>query len=550
MSTHQLLTDPLPRLLLAWMLCITVACQRLRHALTEFGTDPGTPVEKIRADGNDGHTRIDFGGQWLMGRMIVSGYGRELFHRNRHWDVLRAGFPRSNEAPETQRLTLPQGSPPKRPKEPEVWHDAEGLMDSTMGADSPKWKDFAVLVGLPLAGTGPPDAATLLAVQRQGITREVIAELEKPTIGGPLYPPVHALLYSPLGLLEPKTAYHLLQAVSVVLAVLCGWFASVLAGGRLWTPIAATVILLFPGCRSGLDLGQNHVLTLTVVLGGWALQARQRHLAGGAVWGLLAFKPVWGLAFAVVPLLLGRWRFLLGLAASGCGLVLLTLPVVGVQSWLDWLAVGKMATAQYDVNERWIGLSRDLAGIVRRVVIDFNLPEDTRGSPVADRLSWALWGVVLAGTAVVHRLRRHCPEAEGFLFLGAALTCYRFMYYDLLLASVAVVVLLARWRPPSIRDAATSLLGIMLMLLLLCENWWLRMDAYISIAFEIPERRTDPPPAPALSFASDYFHATDTLLLLALWTGLAVKLLRQRRSSSSAAPISVDRMSDSPTSTA
>ena len=51
MSTHQLLTDPLPRLLLAWMLCITVACQRLRHALTEFGTDPGTPASTSAGNG-------------------------------------------------------------------------------------------------------------------------------------------------------------------------------------------------------------------------------------------------------------------------------------------------------------------------------------------------------------------------------------------------------------------------------------------------------------------------------------------------------------------
>ena len=29
-----------------------------------------------RADGNHGHTTIDFGGQWLMGGMLVQGDGR------------------------------------------------------------------------------------------------------------------------------------------------------------------------------------------------------------------------------------------------------------------------------------------------------------------------------------------------------------------------------------------------------------------------------------------------------------------------------------------
>src|SRR4051794_17973576 len=32
--------------------------------------------EKMRTDGNDGHTSIDFAGQWLMGRMLTKGYGR------------------------------------------------------------------------------------------------------------------------------------------------------------------------------------------------------------------------------------------------------------------------------------------------------------------------------------------------------------------------------------------------------------------------------------------------------------------------------------------
>ncbi len=540
LSARRLLTDPLPRLLLAWMLCVAVASQRLRHAVAMFDADPGTPAEKVRADGNDGHTRIDFGGQWLMGRMIVTGHGRELYHRNRHWDVVRAGFPRAAEAPEIQALAFPEEArPPSLPKG-DARHDAENLMSWTMGADSPRWKEFSTLVALPFAGNGPLDTAMLLAVTQRHATPELVADLEKPAIGGPLYPPVHAFIYAPLGLLDPQPAYYALQLASVLLTFVCGWLASVVTGRRVWTPVAALAILLFPGCRSGLDLGQNHVLTLAVVLGGWALASRKRDFAGGAVWGLLAFKPVWGLAFAVVPLLLGRWRFLAGLAVSGFGLILLTLPVVGVQAWLDWLAVGKEAAAEYDVNERWINLSRDLSGVVRRLAIDFTLPDAERRSPLADGLSWALWATVLLGTAVIHRLRRYAPEAEGFLVLGAVLTCYRFMYYDALLAVVPFACLAAHWRPASLRSATTSFVAAVFVLLMLAENWWLRLD----VDATIPLGRS------SVRFASDYFHPTDTLLLLVLWVGLAVKLLRQPRSSSSAAPMSGDRMSDSPTRTA
>jgi len=549
-STHQLLTDPLPRLLLAWMLCITVASQRLRHALTTFATEPDPPAEKVRADGNEGHAQIDFGGQWLMGRMIATGRGRELYHRNRQWEVVRDGYPRAAEAPETQRYAFPEDARPATFKESDARHDAESLMSWTMGTDSPAWQRFGPLAALPFASSGPLDTAVLLAVTDRHATPELVAELEKPVIGGPLYPPVHALLYSPLSLLKPKPAYLSFQLLSVLIAFACGWFVRVICGGRVWTPIATLAILLFPGCRSGLDLGQNHVLTLAVVLGGWALASRQREYAGGAVWGLLAFKPVWGLAFAVVPLLLGRWRFLMGLTVSGCSLVLLTLPVVGVQAWKDWLAVGKGAAVEYDVNERWIELSRDLSGVVRRVVIDFELPQSERPSVVADRLSWALWATVFLGTAVVHRLRRHRPEAEGFLFLGAVLTCYRFMYYDVLLAVVPFAVLFAHMRPPTIRAAATSFVGVMLLLLLLCENWWNRLDLRATFAFGFLKPAAETAAVPSIQFATDYEYPLDTLLLLVLWVGLAVKLLRQPRKSSSAAPMSGDRMSDSPTRTA
>lgn len=548
-SVKHALRSPLLRLALAWVLCLAVAAYRLDHAWHEFDADPGTPPERARADGNNGHTFIDFGGQWLMGRMIVRGHGRELYHRNAHWPVVRAAFPRSAEAPDTQRLAFPDALRPSGLKDDAWRHDAEDLMKATMGQDSPRWKGLSAAVALPFATTGPLDGAVLQLAAGPLATPELVTELEKPALGGALYPPVQSLLYAPLGLLEPQTGYRVVQALSLLVAFLCGWFASVISRGRVWAPVATAMILLFPGCRAGLDLGQNHLFTLAIVLGGWALATRNRDFAGGAVWGLLAFKPVWGLAFAVVPLMLGRWRFLLGLAVSGVGLVLLTLPVVGVQGWLDWLEVGKEASATYAVNERWIHLSRDLSGVVRRPLLDFELSEEKRHSPLADQLAWGLWGAVMLTTLVVHRLRRGHPEATGFLFLGAVICCYRFMYYDVLLAAAAVFAVLAN-RPAR----STRFVPVMLALLYLCENWWVRLDVRVTAGLAYMQRPPLPgsttPRFPVLRYASDYEHPTDTVLLLALWAGLAVSLLRQPRSVSNAAPMSGDRTSDSPTKTA
>src|SRR5262249_51232342 len=49
--------------------------------------------EPKRRDGNYGHATIDFGGQWLMGRMLVTGNGRQLYNRLAQRRILEASYP-------------------------------------------------------------------------------------------------------------------------------------------------------------------------------------------------------------------------------------------------------------------------------------------------------------------------------------------------------------------------------------------------------------------------------------------------------------------------
>ena len=71
------------------------------------------------------------------------------------------------------------------------------------------------------------------------------------------------------------------------------------------------------------------------------------------------------------------------MAATGAGLVLLTLPVVGVQAWFDWLHVGSMAADTYATDRNWIFLSRDLFGIPRRMLLDFPDGQTAIDRPIA-----------------------------------------------------------------------------------------------------------------------------------------------------------------------
>lgn len=435
-----------------WVLTVCTAAYFLRHSWVWFDDRPDVPAERRRGDGNSGHTHIDFGGQWLMGRMVVLGHAGELYHRQRQRQVLRAGYPVENEMPlVSQEWHLPKSARKLGRPDDEIGHDADLLMSWFMGRDPPEWKAVGAAVVAPL-GADPFGNPFLTAALSQHaadvLTPEVVTEVSKPAVGGPLYPPVHGFIYAPLGAIDrPLAAYHAFQVFSLIVVFLSGLGVKVLTRGRIPWPVATLVIFLFPGTRGGLDLGQNPTLSLAIVVWGWALASRGYQAGGGAVWGLLAFKPVWGLAFFLVPLLAGRKRFCVSMVLTGCGLAAATLPFVGVQGWLDWLAVGKEAAALYNVNFNWIHLSRDVQSIPRRVLHNFTLPEPDRDTQLAKVLAWSLWGTILTATTATYLRCGDRTRSTGvgiaFLFFGAYMTCYRFMYYDALLIAVGCAALFA-----------------------------------------------------------------------------------------------------------
>src|SRR5262249_46635189 len=152
----------------------------------------------------------------------------------------------------------------------------------------------------------------------------------------------------------------------------------------------------------------------TLLTCGWLLVTRGLDAAGGAVWGLLAYKPTWAAAFALVPLLTRRWRMLAGMVGVGLLFGLATVPLVGVKSWQHWLRVGREAAAAYNVDENWIFLGRDLLGVPRRWLLDFSKPLDQRDRPAATVIGWGLWLTVVGTTAAVALGRpRRVRESDG-----------------------------------------------------------------------------------------------------------------------------------------
>ena len=71
----QALRHWLPYYVLAWLVAVVASAVALEYAWIGFD-------KSERRDGNCGHATIDFGGQYLMGRMLVRGYGQHLYHRH------------------------------------------------------------------------------------------------------------------------------------------------------------------------------------------------------------------------------------------------------------------------------------------------------------------------------------------------------------------------------------------------------------------------------------------------------------------------------------
>jgi hypothetical protein len=421
-----------------------------------------------------------------MGRLLVRGHGRELYSRERHLEVAREAYPIDREAPN---------------QDP---HDADRLVGYYPGP----WTD---------------------------------------PVGGPLYPPVHAFVMAPLGLIpDPYVAYRVTQALMLGFTLLAGLGVRYGTGGKWWWPAAAAFLLAFPGCRGGISLGQNSSLTLAIVIWGWALMNRGQRGWGGFVWGLLAFKPVWAVSFLLALVVMRRWRSAAVMAAAGAAQVLLTLPVVGVHSWFDWLHMGSLAADMYSTDRNWIFLSRDLFGIPRRMLLDFPDGLTAADQPTAGRIAgligWLLWLIVAATTVLVARVwsRRHggpiplTGPVGGLVLLGAWLCTYRFMYYDALVAAVGVVAILAdpgpyfrrRWWP------FVSWAPVLAGLLILIENGLapLNLDMTASVrglkwTATAADGRTRLR-APTIQVATGDDYPWDTVTVVGLWAWCGVRVGR------------------------
>ncbi|MFO1147895.1 MAG: glycosyltransferase family 87 protein [Alsobacter sp.] len=293
---------------------------------------------------------------------------------------------------------------------------ARGLLDGfgrPLGTDySQGWvAGRAALAGDP---AGPYDHALHWARQKEAFGPE--AEFY-----GWYYPPTFLLPSAALALLPYWPS--LLVWLAATLALYAATVRSILPGRE-----ALLVALAFPAVFINAGHGNNAFLTTALIGGGLVLLPRRPVLAG-LLFGLVSYKPQFGILLPLALLAAGSWRTLASAAAST---LLLAAASVALFGWAPWQAFvdGLAFTRKVVLEEGGVGFHR-----LQSAFAAVRLP----GGSVA-LASLAQAAVTLAMAAFVWAAWRRPldPRLKGAILIVASLLATPYLFdYDLVLLAVA-----------------------------------------------------------------------------------------------------------------
>jgi alpha-1,2-mannosyltransferase len=237
------------------------------------------------------------------------------------------------------------------------------------------------------------------------------------------YPPVYLLLCAAFAKLPYLAAFVLFEALSLLLylAVARGILGE--TGMSALVPLAA-----FPAVFWTLGLGQNALLT-AALFGAATLLVDRRPWVAGVLFGLLCYKPHFGLLVPIALAAGGHWRSIAAAAATVAALVAVSLLCFGWATWHDYLLTALTSRGTYE-NGRI-----DLAGMVSPFA-------GLRLAGLEPSLAYAGQAAVTAGTAffvaVIWRCRPALPVRAAALLAATAVAVPVILIYDLMLVAIAM----------------------------------------------------------------------------------------------------------------
>ncbi|HTW28698.1 MAG TPA: glycosyltransferase family 87 protein [Acetobacteraceae bacterium] len=162
-----------------------------------------------------------------------------------------------------------------------------------------------------------------------------------------IYSPLYLLLCAPLAWLPFAMAFAAFEIVTLIAYVLAMRRIVGLAGPALLLPVLA-----FPASFWTLGYGQNSFLT-AALFGAATLLVDRRPWAAGFLFGLIAFKPQFGLLIPVALLAGKRWPAIAGAVLSVCLLAGLSVALFGWETWSAYVhrVLGAAGTYQFEESQ-------------------------------------------------------------------------------------------------------------------------------------------------------------------------------------------------------
>ena len=244
------------------------------------------------------------------------------------------------------------------------------------------------------------------------------------------YPPFFHFIAAPLATMPYLLALFVWQAATLALYLLAiraivSHAPAPFRGGALLLALAFPAVFV--------NLGHGHNGFLTAALIGFALLwLDRRPVVAGILFGLLAYKPQFGLMVPLVLLATGRWRTLIAAGATVLALTVAVTLVFGVETWRAFFASAPFTRAVLEQGGPGWHLIQSVFSFVRMW-----------GGPIP--LAYAAQGALTLGLAGVlvwlWRSRADFALKAAALCIAALLATPYSMDYDMMALSIAIAFL-------------------------------------------------------------------------------------------------------------
>jgi alpha-1,2-mannosyltransferase len=269
---------------------------------------------------------------------------------------------------------------------------------------------------------------------------------------GWLYPPIFLLIATPLALLP--YALSLIVWQSTTFALYLAAIAAILRGprrdggaiARLWLPVAAA----FPAVFVNLGHGQNGLLTAGL-LAAALLALPRRPVLSGMLFGLLAYKPQFGLLIPFALLAAGQWRSMIAAFATVIALASAATLAFGTDIW--WLFAASTETS------RKLLLEQGDVGFEKLQSAFAAVRMWGGGVSFAYAVQGAVTLTAICGVAWTWRTSAHRDLKAALLIVATLLGSPHVLDYDLTILGPAIAFIVAASHTNGWRDYDISLLA-------------------------------------------------------------------------------------------